>query len=170
MRLQLGRLLHYQFRGLLSVHSGYNLQRPLRVQPVQPADSKEGATGRKRLLTVSHKLSHISFLKRHLVHQNTLKRSRSFNNLRGAERFTNRLLYQLSYVGLGVYNQSVRWNLGIFHIPSHIPSRTTHRHVNGNLTLCDSHIQNTIHQSQTGRTVSLHVVEFSERSLTRHFC
>jgi len=25
-RLQLGRLLHYQFRGLLSVHSGYNLQ------------------------------------------------------------------------------------------------------------------------------------------------
>ena len=24
--LQLGRLLHYQFRGLLSVHSGYNLQ------------------------------------------------------------------------------------------------------------------------------------------------
>src|SRR5712692_5676376 len=25
-RLQLGRLLHYQFRGLLSVHSRYNLQ------------------------------------------------------------------------------------------------------------------------------------------------
>jgi hypothetical protein len=24
--LQLGQLLHYQFRGLLSVHSGYNLQ------------------------------------------------------------------------------------------------------------------------------------------------
>ena len=60
-------------------------------------------TSRKRLLTVSHKLSHISFLKRHLVHQNTLKRSRSFNNLRGAERFTNQLLYQLSYVGLFIF-------------------------------------------------------------------
>ena len=48
---------------------------------------------------LSHKLSHISFLKRPFVHYNTLLRPRSLTNIRGAERITNRLLYQLSYVG-----------------------------------------------------------------------
>ena len=47
-----------------------------------------------------HKLFHISFLGRHFVHQNALVSPRSFNNLRVAESITNRLLYQLSYVGI----------------------------------------------------------------------
>jgi hypothetical protein len=40
--------------------------------------------------------------------RNTRQRLYIINNLRGAERFTNRLLYQLSYVGFALVYQTNR--------------------------------------------------------------